>query len=281
MALSIGFRIIGLLPFCYSRYGVHAAGGRRPTDRCSWYAKPPTPPDRMPASYSSWLCASAHSCVCPDSCDCPDRVPPNSPNDAHLQTRLRLHLLRPESSRLGRQMQTLTLVLCTSMPQDRRFPLSFAMDPPLPDHRARDAWKTEKTFLCVFTAKSGTTVPGSSKRVVTRITHGLAYAAPTDDRPLALAGDLLPLCQTARVRPFSSALPTAPKGLCSESRQDSPGFTSNSSNHTDTPRFTRCDKTRQLPCPWLCQLHLNSEVQLAGNLMSLLTLNADTRLTSG
>src|ERR1700730_2906802 len=61
------------------------------------------------------------------------------------------------------------------------------------------------TFLRVFIRRCGDTVPGSNKRVLTRLQCGL-LRAPTVSRPHVSLGDLLPSSQACQVPPFSFVL---------------------------------------------------------------------------
>ena len=82
--------------------------------------------------------------------------------------RFLISLCRPP---LGASTHTVTLFLCTSMPQQRRW---FSITTCSFDRRAKDAWDDEKTFLRVFIRRAAeTTVPGSSDCVLTRFTLGL------------------------------------------------------------------------------------------------------------
>src|SRR5437879_5691156 len=64
--------------------------------------------------------------------------------------------------------------------------------------------KGSMTFLRVFIRRCGDTVPGSSKRVLTRFTNGL-LRAPTESRPHVSLGDLLPSSQACQVPHFHSS----------------------------------------------------------------------------
>jgi hypothetical protein len=72
----------------------------------------------------------------------------------------------------GASTHTVTLFLCTSMPQHRRVFCFICLL--LIDRRAKDAWNAETTFLHVFIRpQAATTVPGSNDCVLTRFTNGL------------------------------------------------------------------------------------------------------------
>src|ERR1700722_13706584 len=64
-----------------------------PTERCSWYALPPTLPGTWRVAHSGWLSAFARLFVYPRFPGCLDTVLPNWPSvgifeDAHIHTYL-------------------------------------------------------------------------------------------------------------------------------------------------------------------------------------------------
>ena len=115
---------------------------------------------------------------------------------------------------MGGSTQTVTLFLCTSMPQQRRYFVFHDSSFRSPSEGRLELIE-KMTFLRVFIRlKAGTTVPGSSKRVLTRFTERALRGANGQPASCFAGGSTSMIPNLSSVPPFSSVLVGARSAPC-------------------------------------------------------------------